>query len=89
LEYSVAGFCAGGLASNREFYGPSVHIADSVAPEIRNILFDPQTSGGLLVFCQPREADKLVQKLRTEGINAVEIGSAAKPSADNYRIHCT
>ena len=74
LEYSREGFCAGGLTSNREFFGTSAHIADSVPTEMQNVLFDPQTSGGLLVFSHPEDADKLIASLRAAGIDAVEIG---------------
>ena len=74
LEYSRAGFCAGGLNSNREFFGPSVQIADSVSPEFQNILFDPQTSGGLLIFSNPADTDKLLAELRNVKVDAVEIG---------------
>src|SRR5712691_5968361 len=42
LEYSREGFCAGGLTSNREFFGTKVHIPDSVPADVQNILFDPQ-----------------------------------------------
>jgi len=77
LEYSRAGFCAGGLTSNREFFGARVYISDPVPAEIQNILFDPQTSGGLLVFCHP-EDDGLLDSLRAAGIDAVEIGSAVR-----------
>src|SRR2546425_4474979 len=77
LEYSRAGFCAAGLTSNREFFGGRVYISDPVPAEIQNILFDPQTSGGLLVFCHPEDAG-LLDSLRAAGIDAVEIGSAVR-----------
>ena len=80
LEYSRAGFCAGGLESNREFFGAQVSIPNSIPNEVQNVLFDPQTSGGLLVFCQPAAADSLLARLQSEGINAVEIGFATDPS---------
>ena len=81
LEYSHEGFCAAGLTSNREFFGTRVYIPDSVPPEIQNILFDPQTSGGLLIFCHPEEAG-LLDRLRSAGIDAVEIGSTI-PQAEH------
>ena len=82
VEYSREGFCAGGLASNREFFGPKVRIAGSVLPEIQNILFDPQTSGGLLIFSHPDDADGLQKALQSAGIHAVEVGSSRNPAAD-------
>ena len=76
LEYSRAGFCAGGLTNNREFFGGQIHIADTVPPDVQNVLFDPQTSGGLLIFCQAQDVSSLLKRLRAERIDAAEIGSA-------------
>jgi selenide,water dikinase len=75
LDYSQQGFCAGGLTSNQEFFGKNIFIADTVPPAIRNIFFDPQTSGGLLVFCPTASARTLLDKLQSENIAAVEVGT--------------
>jgi selenide, water dikinase len=80
LAYSREGFCAGGLVSNEEFFGRHAVISDSVASEMRNVLFDPQTSGGLLIFCDPADAGPLVKKLEAERIAAVEIGFTSPPT---------
>src|SRR5438132_946074 len=80
-EYSRAGFCAGGLTSNRDFFAKTSHVPDSVPADIQNILFDPQTSGGLLIFSHPEDADKLLATLHASGIHAAEIGMAI-PQAD-------
>ena len=82
LEYSREGFCAAGLTSNREFFGPHVRISDGVPPDVQNVLFDPQTSGGLLIFCESSDADALLQNLTASGIPAVEIGSTSEASSD-------
>jgi len=82
VEYSRDGFCAGGLTNNREFFGPHVRIASSVPQDMHNILFDPQTSGGLLVFSHPDDADRLQKTLQSAGIHAVEVGSSRKLAAD-------
>jgi selenide,water dikinase len=76
LEYSRQDFCAGGLKSNRDFFGKHVSISDSVSPEMRNVFFDPQTSGGLLIFCQPRDAGNLLHRLQSLQVPAIEIGTA-------------
>jgi selenide,water dikinase len=80
LEYSRADFCAGGLASNEQFFGKQVWIQDSVSSEFRNVLFDPQTSGGLLIFSHPEDADQLLDTLQNERISAVRIGFTTSQS---------
>jgi selenide, water dikinase len=74
LEYSRLGFCAGGLKNNQEFFGKHIAISDSVSADIQNVFFDPQTSGGLLIFCTPQDAGSVLQKLHSEDIAAVDIG---------------
>ncbi len=78
LEYSRAGHVSTGLNNNREFYGPHVRIDDAVPPEIENLLFDPQTSGGLLIFCRSDDSDALLRNLIDAGIAAFEIGTTSK-----------
>jgi selenide,water dikinase len=75
LEYSRLGLCAGGLTSNRDFFSKHVSFSDSVSPEMKNVFFDPQTSGGLLIFCPARDAERLLQKLQSLQVPAVEVGS--------------
>jgi selenide,water dikinase len=74
LEYSRAGFCAGGLKSNREFYSGLIRIADTVPADYQDVLFDPQTSGGLLIFCRPEDADRLREGFASERLLLNEIG---------------
>jgi selenide,water dikinase len=80
LDYSRAGFCAGGLTSNEQFFGPHASISPEISPELRNVLFDPQTSGGLLVFCHQLDAAILLRKLQESHIPAVEIGYTTQQS---------
>ena len=49
LEYARAGAVPGGSKNNREFVASCVHSDRELAPEIDALLYDPQTSGGLLV----------------------------------------
>src|SRR5438445_12743749 len=48
LEAARGGFLPGGLQNNRDFIGDCVGFAENVSQEYRGLLFDPQTSGGLL-----------------------------------------
>jgi selenide,water dikinase len=61
VEYAAAGAQPGGLRNNREFAGPCVTVAGHLLPEIEALLYDPQTSGGLLVALADRDADALLK----------------------------
>lgn len=48
LEYARAAAIPGGLKNNREFAGCAVELTRELSPELESLLYDPQTSGGLL-----------------------------------------
>jgi selenide,water dikinase len=49
LESARQGALPGGLKSNRDFASPDVELTRDIAPEVEALLYDPQTSGGLLI----------------------------------------
>ena len=59
LEYSAQGAVPGGLKNNREFASCAVSAMREVPIEIENLLYDPQTSGGLLITLPEADAAKL------------------------------
>jgi selenide, water dikinase len=67
LELCRAGMIPGGGQRNREFYAPHVRISDEVADEISELLFDPQTSGGLFISLPESAAMKLLADFQTAG----------------------
>jgi selenide,water dikinase len=71
--FAEQGLCPAGLHRNREFYLPSVIIDDKVPSHTQDILFDPQTSGGLLISLAPSKASRLQDKLRQAGITEATI----------------
>ena len=73
-EYSREGFLPGGLKRNMEFIGGCVEFASGVPEEVRNLLFDPQTSGGLLLSVAAQDASRLLGALRALAIPAQAIG---------------
>jgi len=74
VEAAREGFLAGGLKNNREFAGDCVGFDDAVKQEFRDLLFDPQTSGGLLVAIAPEGADAALAALAQRGVEAHVIG---------------
>ncbi len=74
LECAHAGHLAGGLKNNREFLGGCVEFADHISPDIQSLLYDPQTSGGLLVAVAPDEVEAARQALLAAGCRAAHIG---------------
>ena len=75
IEAARGKFFSGGLTNNREFLEDCVEFADSVAEEFRALLFDPQTSGGLLVALDPHSSDAAVDALEGREIPARVIGN--------------
>jgi selenide,water dikinase len=74
MECVRAGHIPGGLKANREFAECVVGYEDGISDEMKTILFDPQTAGGLLISVAPDHATELTQALNTAGVPAVEIG---------------
>ena len=72
-EFAKQGLCPGGLHRNREFYSTAVIIDNKVPGHIQDILFDAQTSGGLLISLAPRKAELLLDRLRQAGVEDAAI----------------
>jgi selenide, water dikinase len=69
-----AGYIPGGLKANRDFAECAVRYEDGISEEVKAILFDPQTAGGLLISVAAEHAAGLREALHTAGVPAVEIG---------------
>jgi len=57
LAYGEAGAFPGGRGNNEVFFHPHVAFADGVTPLIRDMLWTPETSGGLLVAVPPEQVE--------------------------------
>ncbi len=68
LEFAAMGMIPGGAYKNKEFRASLVRYSSSVDSHIQDILFDPQTSGGLLIGVAGEAAEKLLDQLKQKGV---------------------
>jgi selenide,water dikinase len=76
MECVRAGRIPGGLNANREFAECVVCFDAAVPSELRTLLFDPQTAGGLLIAVAADSTEALLAELRAAGLPAAMIGEA-------------
>lgn len=77
----------GGLERNRSYRQHLIDRADRNPDWVWDLLFDPQTSGGLLISLPPSQAEELVQRLREEGIpEAAVIGEVISGAKGRIRV---
>ena len=74
-----AGHYPGGLKNNREYLGDKVSL-DGVSDEDLLTLFDPQTSGGLLISVSAEQRDTLVSEIESRGALAAVVGEVVSGS---------
>ncbi len=77
---------SGGLTTNREHFGIGTWFADSVTAELRDIVFDPQTSGGLLIAVAAKSSNAAIDALEKAGVPAILIGKAEHMGAHRIRF---
>lgn len=72
-EYAMMGLIPGGTIRNRDFRLPMIERAADISDEKLLILFDAQTSGGLLISVSEQNAYSLLEKLHREGVREAAI----------------
>jgi selenide, water dikinase len=84
LEYVRAGYIPAGLKNNRDFAECLVEYGDAVPDDVRALLFDPQTAGGLLISTPA--GDALGNALNDAGVPAIKIGEVHARSKPLIRV---
>ncbi len=74
LEFAKMGMVPAGAHKNRAFFKDSTHIGEQIDLAIVDLMFDPQTSGGLLISLNKKDAKVCVEKMKGQGVNACVIG---------------
>lgn len=78
LRYSSDGFIPGGLNDNRKTFEPDVEYLNKPEPALEHLLYDPQTSGGLLITASPKNAKAIVDEIKSRASDAVIIGEVVR-----------
>ena len=74
-EFAEIGFVPGGMGRNRDFRKHMVDMRSSIPEYLQNILYDPQTSGGLLIAVSKTKASRLLKALHDGNVpDAVIVG---------------
>lgn len=74
LECVRNGYVPGGLQANRDFAECAVGYHGNIDAEVKTMLFDPQTAGGLLISVSAEYAEKLVAAMQAGSVPAVIMG---------------
>jgi selenide,water dikinase len=72
-EYAGMGLVPGGAHRNREFYTPKVENGEDLSPVLLDVLYDPQTSGGLLIAIPEADAEVILRRLQEQGVKDARI----------------
>ncbi len=78
LDLAAAGVITGADRTNREYVGDDIGIDESVSDEMRRVLYDPQTAGGMLIAISEEKAEVLLTELRKNYARANTIGRVAE-----------
>lgn len=88
LAMAEQGLIPGGAYRNQEYYGEHIVFADDVPQVYQDLMFDPQTSGGLVAAIPAAEAERVIAALQAKGVLALVIGSV-DPQKSATRLHVT
>ena len=73
VEFARMGMIPGGTYRNKEFRSRMVKVAAGLPDYMLDILFDPQTAGGLLIALPESQAEALIRKMHSHGIGEAAI----------------
>ena len=80
------GFITGASGRNWDGYGAQVTLAPALPATARDLLSDPQTSGGLLVSCSPEAADEVLRVFRDGGFAQAAVIGRIEAGAPGLRV---
>lgn len=86
-EFAEMGLIPAGAYRNRQYAEPGVRVAGDVSRAMQDILYDPQTSGGLLIAVPEKEAGALLRELQDSIPAAAQIGYVTEQEEASVVLH--
>ena len=86
LALAEEGIIPGGAFRNREYAGQSVSFAENIPQPLQDIMWDPQTSGGLLAAVAEKDAHQLLSRLEESCADAKIIGRVLSKESVSIRV---
>ena len=87
LDMARLGIIPAGSYRNQDFFGPRVAADEDLEPGMLDALYDPQTSGGLLIAAPAADVDELARRLDAEGRIAAVVGRVCEPVPGGPAVH--
>ncbi len=85
-EYANMGIIPAGMYKNLDYISPDVSVSEGVKQDILDVLYDPQTSGGLLISVPQQRASELIEELRNCKALCYDIIGRAVEKKEKYVI---
>jgi selenide, water dikinase len=82
----VGGNVPGGGKTNRQHFGARIEIDPAVPADVADLLFDPQTSGGLLFSLDAKSVEPALESLSHAGVQGAVIGRVVAAGAHLIRV---
>jgi selenide,water dikinase len=78
VDLAAQGMLTSGDKTNRQYVGADITIGETIGKELRHLLFDPQTAGGMLIAIAEERSAELLAKLQENYPDAAVIGRVVK-----------
>jgi selenide,water dikinase len=86
MEYASLGLIPGGAYTNREYLADKVEFLEEIEETLRDLLFSPETAGGLLMAVNKDKAGALEENMQKRGCFCYRIGTVLGPGFTTIKI---
>ena len=84
LTFANMGLVPAGAHKNRAFFKRLTRVSTDIERVLSDLMFDPQTSGGLVICLKKQDAPTCVEQMEKKGINARIVGEVSKESSTGF-----